>query len=317
MDKVKRLNRRNFVKLAGATSLLAASQSLGFQAKAQDMASVPNGAGFYRFKQGDTTFVILSDGQSVGGSAFPNWGANEGRQDEFSATLARYGAPIEPFINNFNPMLVDTGKNVILIDTGLGGGDTTGQTVAHMANAGYKPEDIDTVFITHAHPDHIQGLMSKGAEVFGNAQLIMGEAEFKFWTGMSEAPPFIQNVLIPLKDRFSLINDGDEIVPGLSAVLTPGHTPGHLSVLIDAEGQQVMHYGDAGGHYLLSLMYPEHFLGFDADKELVVKTRATLFDRSVADDLLVVGYHFAWPGVGRILRQDKAYRFAPAFFTWS
>jgi glyoxylase-like metal-dependent hydrolase (beta-lactamase superfamily II) len=316
MTKEAQFNRRHFLKLAGASAVIAGSSS-AFQAQAQAMTELPNGAGFYRFKQGGTTFVVLSDGQSNGGNAFPNWGANEGRQDEFSATLARYGAPIEPFINNFNPMLVDTGKNVILIDTGLGGGDTTGKILAHMANAGYTPEDVDTVFITHAHPDHIQGLLLNGAEVFANAQLIMGEAEFNFWTGMSEAPPFIQNVLIPLKDRFSLINDGNEIVPGLSAVLTPGHTPGHLSVLVDTEGQQVMHYGDAGGHHILSLMYPEHFLGFDADKEQVVKTRATLFDRSVSDELLVVGYHFAWPGVGRILRQDNAYMFAPAFFTWS
>ena len=316
MGKDHILNRRNFMKLAGA-SAVAATSSVAFQAKAQDMSGLPNGAGFYRFQQGGTSFVVVSDGHSMGGNAFPNWGAKEGRHEEFAEVLARYGAPVEPFINNFNPMLVDTGQNVILIDSGLGGGETTGLTVQHLANAGYAPEDIDTVFITHAHPDHIQGLMSNGVEIFGNAQLVMGETEFNFWTGMSEAPGFIQNTLLPIKDRFNLINDGDEIVPGLSAVATPGHTPGHMAVLVDTAEKQVMHYGDAGGHYILSLMYPEHFLGFDADKEQVVATRASMFDRSVSDDLLVVGYHFAWPGVGKIIRQGNAFQYVPAFWTWS
>ncbi|MCA9838804.1 MAG: hypothetical protein KC422_17950, partial [Trueperaceae bacterium] len=91
---------------------------------------------------------------------------------------------------------------------------------------------------------------------------------------------------------------------------------GHMAVLVDTADKQVMHYGDAGGHYILSLKYPEHYLGFDADKEQVVATRASMFDRSVTDDLLVVGYHFAWPGVGHILRDESAYKFVPAFWTW-
>lgn len=311
------LSRRSALKLMGLTGLAASTTGLGYAQ--EDMTeSLPNGAGFYRFALGDYSIVVLSDGQSVGGSLFPNFAANPDRENVYRETLERYGAPIEPFINNFNPMLIDTGDKRILMDTGLGTGvgPTVGLTVQHLQNAGYSPDDIDTVFITHGHPDHIQGLLDGGEEVFPNAELKMGETDFNFWTSMSEPPAFIQNVLIPLQDRFSLINDGDEIASGVSAVATPGHTVGHMAVMVNSGSQSLMHYGDAGGHYLLSPKYPEHYLGFDADKEQVVKTRATMFEQSVIDDLLVVGYHFAWPGVGRILREGDAYAFAPTFWQW-
>lgn len=316
------LSRRAVLKAAGLTGLagIAASLQLGHaQEDAEAPAdTLPNGAGFYRFPLGEYSVVLLSDGQSVGGNAFPNWGANPDMQAEYAEVLQRYGAPIEPFVNNFNPMLVDTGDHVVLIDTGLGSGvaPVVGKTLEHLRNAGYSPEDIDTVFITHGHPDHIQGLTNEGSEVFPNAQLIMGESEFAFWANLSEPSAGVRANLLALQDRFTFIGDGDSIVPGLSAVLTPGHTAGHMSVLVSSGSEQLMHFGDAGGHYLLSPMFPEHYLGFDADREQVVATRAALFDRAASEAMLVIGYHYNWPGVGRIVRSGSAYSFAPAFWRW-
>jgi glyoxylase-like metal-dependent hydrolase (beta-lactamase superfamily II) len=316
---MSKLSRRDVLKLAGVAGFTASTPLLsrGF-AQETPMPST-NGAGFYRFAVGTATVTVLSDGQGVMEQTFPNWGANPDRQEEFTQVLEDNFLPVAPSINNFNPMLVDTGANKVLIDTGLGGGGgpTTGKLLTHLQNAGIAPEDIDTVFLTHGHPDHIQGLVNESGLVFPNAQLLMGEDEFNFWTSQSEPPPFIANVLVPNKDNFTLIGADAEIVPGLSTVASYGHTPGHLAVFVDGGEQQLMHFGDAGGHWLLSLLYPEHYLGFDADPDAAVATRAQLFDRVSSDRTVVIGYHYPWPGVGHVKAVDNHYEFVPALWRWS
>jgi glyoxylase-like metal-dependent hydrolase (beta-lactamase superfamily II) len=315
---MSKLSRRAMLKLTGLSGLAAGSAPLLTRTLAQETTAITNGAGFYRFSVGTATVTVLSDGQGVMEETFPNWGANPDLQEAFVQTLEENYLPVAPSINNFNPMLVDTGANRVLVDTGLGGGGgpTTGKLLAHLQNAGVVPEDIDTVFLTHAHPDHIQGLLGEGGLAFPNAQLVMGEAEFNFWTSQSEPPPFIQNVLLPNQDSFTLIGENAEIVPGLTTVASYGHTPGHLAVFVDGGEQQLMHFGDAGGHWLLSLLYPEHYLGFDADPEAAVATRAQLFERVSSDGTMVIGYHYPWPGVGYVKAVDDHYEFVPALFRW-
>lgn len=305
---MSKVSRRGALKLMGSLGAAAGMGTLPIS-MAQAQSAVTNGGGFNRFKLGDFTLMVVSDGQTPPGATFPNWGANEGRQADFEQTLRENFIDPNKFVNNFNPMVVDTGKNKILIDTGRGQG---GQLVANLTAAGIKPSDIDTVFITHGHGDHIGGLLTNGQPTFPNAKLVMGETEMKFWLGQATPPAN----LVALKDRFALIGANQEIVSGLTTVSTPGHTVGHMSVLVASGNQQMMHYGDAAGHWILSLRYPEHFLGFDSDKAQVVKTRAELFAKAAAEKHLVVGYHFPWPAAGYVRKAANGYEFVPAFFTF-
>jgi glyoxylase-like metal-dependent hydrolase (beta-lactamase superfamily II) len=281
---------------------------------------IPNGAGFNRLQIGDFTVVILSDGQSNPAALLPNWGANPELQDEFKATLkANYINP-DAVRNNLLPVLVDTGKHKVLIDSGNGVNTNapTGRLLNHLHLAGYTPEDIDTVFITHFHGDHIGGLTdSQSQAIFPKAQLITGEIEHRFWTTPSTGTisPVVTKNIVSQNEKLKLIGAHTEIVPGLSTVTTYGHTLGHQSVLISSGTAQMMILGDAAGHFLLSLHYPSAYLGFDGDKVEAVKTRANLFRQVAAERMLVTGYHFPFPGVGYIRKRNfGGYEFVPAPF---
>ena len=316
------ISRREALKILGVGGALGVVGG-GASTLAQQAAgamTVPNGAGFNRLKVGEFTVIVLSDGQSNPGPLLPNWGQNPELQDDFKATLtANYIDPAAAR-NNFHPVLVDTGKNKVLIDSGNGvnANAPTGKMLAHLQLAGYKPEDIDTVFLTHFHGDHINGLTNaQNQAIFPNARIVTGETEHTFWTkpAMGAVNANVTKNVVSQSAKLTLIKAGAEIVPGLTTVESPGHTLGHLSVLVSSGPAQMMVFGDAAGHFLLSLNYPAAYRGFDTDKQLVVQTRAKLFERVAAERMLLTAYHFPFPGVGYIRKRGSSgYEFVPAPF---
>lgn len=302
------MDRRRFVQGAG---LLLAWAKVSSLAQGRAPKGV-NGGGFYRFRVGGIQAVVLSDGQSAPGPLLPNWGANPELQEDFRRVLAENFLDPQATRNNFNPVLLDLGEARLLVDTGRGGA-SGGRLLAHLELAGYAPEDITHVFLTHGHPDHIGGLVDEGGRpVFGKAVHLMGEVDLDYW--LKNPNQAVSRALVPLKDRIRPVRDGEEILPGVRAVASFGHTPGHMSLEVLSQGKRLFVFGDAAGHHLLSLRFPQAYLGFDMDKAEVVRTRARLFQKVSQEQSLVTAYHFPWPALGYIRRAGEGYEFVPAFF---
>lgn len=316
------VNRRDTLRLLGAAGLLSAAAPLvRAQQAAPATPATPaaangpmNGNGFYRQKIGDMTLTVVSDGTSPLAALLPTWGANPDRQAEFAATLAEYSVPATNTVNHFNPVVIDTGRHRVLIDTGRGG--EAGQLANNLRRAGILPNTIDTVFITHGHGDHIGGLTRAGSPVFPRARHVMGSAEFQFWTTQANPSASVQANLIALKDRFTLIAPDAEIVPGLTAIASPGHTANHLSVRATSGNQSALILGDAAGHFLLSLRHPGAYVGFDVNGAQAAATRARLFEMAVQEKMWVSAYHFPFPAVGHLRKLPVGYEYEPTIWNW-
>ena len=221
--------------------------------------------------------------------------------------------------------LINTGKQRILIDTGTSNvrGPNLGWVPDSLAAAGYGPEDIDILALTHLHPDHVNGaILSDGSATYPNAELVISETEHRFWQDdglMAQASErakgnFIgaRNGVAPYRDRLRLISDDAEITPGLRAQLLPGHTPGHTGFRIDSGASSLLIWGDIT--HLAAYQFPEPGWGltFDTDVELARKTRARVLDQAATDRIMIAGMHLPFPGFGHVARDGIGYRFAPA-----
>jgi len=282
----------------------------------------------YRFKLGGFEVTPFMDSHVIRSGLSPAFGG-EAKADEVKALAATNRIEADRYFHPFTPIVVNTGKELVLFDTGNGslsaeneqlkGRLPPGNLVARMAQAGYKPEDVDVVVITHGHPDHIGGLTKGGQVVFPKARYVFGAADFDFWKkgeNVREARKFNRElyvkIMLPLADRATMIKPGDDVVSGIRAVDCFGHSPGMLGFHLQSEGKQLLIWADTCGHYAMSLQRPDLHLDVDDDKEKAVATRKRILDMVVADKLFVAGFHMMpFPGLGYVEKMGGAYRWVP------
>ncbi len=238
-------------------------------------------------------------------------------QAALADALTHAGQPPDRIFVQQNCLVLDTGGRRALFDNGMGSdtmfGPDAGRLLANLRAGGIDPASIDALVLTHAHSDHCWGTMADdGAPNFPNATIYLAEAEWAFWSEEGQrgqddiSLAGVRRHLLPLRDRIVTVRDGEAFLPGLQAWITPGHTPGHMAVLIDGGACLT---GDVAFHDPLSYLFPDSPSAYDTDPDQGVATRRRLLDRLAQERLMVIGYHHPWPGLGRVERFRDSYRF--------
>jgi len=223
----------------------------------------------------------------------------------FAAVSAEHFLPADRARFFFTPVLVNTGSELVLFDTGL----APDQIAGALAAAGLAPGDVDRVVITHAHPDHVGGLFGEAGATFPDAAHVIGRVEFDAWAAMG-ADHFEARVR-PLAERFERIEDGAGVAPGISAMAAFGHTPGHLAFVVESAGQSLLIGADFANHPVWSLARPDWEVKFDMDKAQAAATRRRLLEMLASERMPFAGYHMPWPGVGYVERRGDSFGYVP------
>jgi glyoxylase-like metal-dependent hydrolase (beta-lactamase superfamily II) len=320
------LSRRH--ALAGAAALAAAPILPSTLVKAATPAADKQAPSFYRYKVGDIQVTVVSDGRNT----FPLEDSFilNAKKDEVGAALAQAFLPRDTMTIYFAPLVINTGGKLVVLDTGNGpvakvnSKGLNGLFADNMAAAGFDPKAVDMVVISHFHGDHVNGLLAAdGTPAFPNAEVLVPAAEWKFWTDdgeMSRAPAGrMQNLFknnrsvfeVGLKNKVTPYEWGKEVAPGLFAVDTIGHTPGHTSYVLSSGSGKVYIQSDVTNNPNPFATHPEWHAFFDQDAEMAETTRRRVYDMVVAENLQVQGFHYPFPGLGNVVKDGDGYRVVP------
>lgn len=281
----------------------------------------------YRFNVGSFECLAVSDGTYTYHHPSPFLFANAPKKRLEQALLAHeiQMEKWEEWTSPYICLLINTGEHLVLVDTGAGGlGPNTGKLIQNLEAEGVSVGDIDTIILTHGHPDHLGGNTdSKGKPAFSNARFVMWKDEWIFWTGDPDLAElkadeqikellvtYARNNLLPIQGQIDLIDDETEIVPGIRAVAAPGHTPSHLALNISSGGQRLLVVSDAVIHPV-HVEQPDWCAAVDLDPERVVDTRRRLLDIAANEKALVLAFHFPFPGLGKVVQKGEGWQWQP------
>lgn len=313
--------RRALLSMAAAMPALTLTAT---RAPAQLAGPTAGNPTHFSFTLGAAKLTVISDGSLS--LPVDGLGVNADPADVQAFLTAHFLSPETNYAHT-NHLLIDLNEARVLVDVGSGHRflDTAGRLMANLDAAGIDPDSITHVIITHAHPDHIWGIRDDFDEsILPDAAKFLGATERDFWMKddlVNQVAPEMQQFVLGAVNsieadgvEWTLVRDGDEIVPGIRIIDTPGHTPGHISVVVESGGQQLVALGDSMSHAYLNFARPDWYNGFDMDGDQTVQTRARLLDMAATDRMAVIGYHFPFPGVGHVMRDGEAYRFIPALW---
>jgi glyoxylase-like metal-dependent hydrolase (beta-lactamase superfamily II) len=276
---------------------------------------------FHRFVLGGAEVTVVSDGPlPLGDPAASFLGVPK---EEVQKMLTDNFLSSSNVILEQNAPIVNMGDRLILFDTGMGTlqlfGPSTGRMQKSMAEAGINPGDIDAVVCTHAHIDHIGGIVDANDKpVFPNAQIYISQADLEFWTDEqklgSPMKDFIVHArknLLPVRDRIVFFNDGQEFLPGVTAMAAPGHTVGHHIFMVNSAGKSFAFLVDLSHHAVLLLEKPRMEFSYDTDPKQAAGSRVRLLEMLAANKTPVMSYHFAWPGYGHVAKAGEGFHYYP------
>jgi glyoxylase-like metal-dependent hydrolase (beta-lactamase superfamily II) len=322
--------RKIMLAAASATTGLMLPTGMVFAQSAPTASPAARGgnAGYYCFRVGDDiSATVLSDGL-IGGP--PRVYASDAPEAELQEVLRRAFLPTDRLTLNLNTLLIEKNGRRILLDPGAGQtmGPQGGRIFGNLAAAGLKPEDIDVVVVSHTHPDHVGNLRTAdGGKAFPRVAVFAPRADWDFFVrndpDLSYMPVpeefrrsfavAIKRSVEPVASGIELYEPGAEIVPGLATLPAFGHTPGMANFLVQSRNDQLLLTADLAYHPIVNVDRP-WVPGPDRDKDTALASRHRIFDMAAADGILILGFHYPFPGLGRMLKTDAGYAWVPV--TW-
>ncbi|KQV83365.1 MBL fold metallo-hydrolase [Rhizobium sp. Root1220] len=317
------MSRRAVLGSAAATAAFGLSSKLEFVTSALAATPLEPTVGFYKYKVGDVEVTAIYDG-IWRKPHDPTLIKNASIEDTKEA-LSKAGLTAEFMPIPLTVVVLKLGNRLIMMDAGSGVGQWQANAThlpANMAAAGIDYKKIDTIMLSHFHPDHVWGLMERGTndQVFPKAEIIVNAKEYHWWTepgrveklaeGRKQAGKRIADVF-PKWTNWKLVEDGAEVAPGMHLLEAPGHTPGHSTYLVASGSKQLLVSADIMYVPALLAPHPEWEGSYDQDGPMAVDTRRRLIDRVIADDIAICGSHFPFPGSGTFVKDGNSYAFAP------
>lgn len=274
----------------------------------------------YQLSVGSINCTVISEGRSSFDAKYLSNDFVNSKDEDVQTARTRVGHNDEQENAFMNPLLIETPEQRILVDAGYGAmdeGDSYNKLVPNLKAFGIEPSTIDIVLLTHLHSDHIGGLLdAEGNEIFTNANYITQQIEWDFWmneetiASMGDYGQQYSVILKSVEDKFKFVSDRSEIVPGVAMIPAFGHTLGHCAVLIESQGERLLHAVDIL-HHPVQFANPTWQHQFDSNKELASETRQKILSYATEEDLLTLFYHLPFPGLGKVKYDNKAFQWMP------